>query len=118
MIREFQDLYVWQKAHQLTLCIYKATRDYPQSEEFSLTSQIRKAAVSVCANIAEGKKKKTRDFARFLQISHGSLEEIKYYLILSCDLGYLEEAESRRMYEEAEEVGRMLHGLRSKLESR
>lgn len=118
MIREFQDLDVWQKAHHLTLQIYRATRNFPRAEEFSLTNQIRKSAVSVCANIAEGKKKKTRDFARFLQISHGSLEEVKYYLILSCDLAYMDETEARNLYEQAEVVGRMLHGLRSKLETR
>lgn len=118
MIREFQDLTVWQKAHHLTLRIYRLTRHFPRSEEFSLTNQIRKSAVSVCANIAEGKKKNTRDFARFLQIAHGSLEEIKYYLILSCDLAYLPETEARKLYEEAEQVGRMLHGLRTKLNQR
>lgn len=86
----FQDLIVWQKAHMLTLEIYKVTKRFPKEEVYGLISQMRRAAVSVSANVAEGYKKRGKlDKARFLNISEGSLNEIKYYLILSKDLNYL-----------------------------
>jgi len=86
----FQDLIVWQKAHKLTLEIYKITKQFPKEEVYGLVSQMRRSAVSVSANVAEGYKKRGKlDKARFLNISEGSLNEIKYYLILSKDLNYL-----------------------------
>ena len=86
----FQDLIVWQKAHMLTLEIYKVTKRFPKEEVYGLISQMRRAAVSVSANVAEGYKKRGKlDKARFLNISEGSLNEIKYYLIHSKDLNYL-----------------------------
>jgi four helix bundle protein len=86
----FQDLIVWQKAHKLALEIYKITKQFPKEEVYGLTSQMRRSAVSVSANVAEGYKKRGKlDKARFLNISEGSLNEIKYYLILSKDLNYL-----------------------------
>jgi four helix bundle protein len=82
-------LIVWQKAHQFVLMVYNYTSKFPNSETYGLTSQFRRAAVSVPANIAEGfKKKGNADKARFLNIAQGSLEESRYYLILSKDLGY------------------------------
>jgi four helix bundle protein len=85
----FEDLEVWQIAHQLTLAVYRFSAGLPKSEEYGLTSQIRRAAVSVPANIAEGfKKRGVRDKARFYNIAQGSLEECRYYLILLRDLGY------------------------------
>jgi four helix bundle protein len=103
---KFQDLIVWQKAHALVLSIYRLTASYPKNELFGLTSQMRRAAVSVPANIAEGFKRKGRpDKARILNIAEASLEELRYYLILSKDLGYLtREDESPK----AEEIARML----------
>ena len=102
---KFQDLLVWQKAHALVLDVYSLTSSYPKSELFGLTSQMRKSAVSVPANIAEGFKKRGRpDKARFLNIAEASLEELRYYFIRSRDLGY-----ARRPPEaSAEEVARML----------
>jgi four helix bundle protein len=83
----FEDLVVWQKAHEFVLGIYKFTANFPKSERYGLTSQFRRAAVSIAANIAEGfKKKSTKDKLRFYNISQGSLAEVKYYLILSKDL--------------------------------
>lgn len=89
-MRDFRELKVWQKSHELILAIYKETERFPKSEIYGLTSQIRRAAVSIGANIAEGAGKNSRpDFARFLQISLGSGSELEYELLLACDLGYL-----------------------------
>jgi four helix bundle protein len=87
--KTFEDLVVWQKAHAFVLVIYRMTRDYPKSEIYGLSSQFRRAAVSIAANIAEGfRKRGDADKVRFLNIAQGSLEECRYYLILSGDLGY------------------------------
>lgn len=86
----FQDLEVWQKAHQLVLAVYKITQTFPNEEKFGLVSQMRRAGVSIAANIAEGfKKRGTRDKSNFYNIAQGSLEELRYYFILSRDLSYL-----------------------------
>ena len=85
----FQDLIVWQKGHELVLGIYKMTQSLPREELFGLTSQIRRSAVSVCANVAEGFRRKGKaDKIRFLNIAQSSLEETRYYLILIKDLEY------------------------------
>jgi four helix bundle protein len=89
--KDFTDLVVWQKAHHFVLQTYVVTKSFPRDEKFGLTSQFRRAAVSVAANIAEGFKKKGRpDKVRFLNIAQGSLEECRYYLFLARDLGYCE----------------------------
>ena len=85
----FQDLVVWQKAHQFVLDVYIFTSKFPKEEVYGLTSQSRRAAVSVPANIAEGFRKRSKaDKARFFNIAQGSLEEMRYYLILANDLHY------------------------------
>lgn len=104
--RNFQDLNVWRKAHSWVLAIYRMTETFPKHELFGLTSQLRRAAVSVPANIAEGfKRKGTADKARFYNIAQGSFEECRYYLILAHDLGY---AETGTLVADFDEVGRML----------
>jgi four helix bundle protein len=109
--KSFQDLILWEKAHAFVLQIYAATRRFPKEELLGLSSQFRRAAVSVPANIAEGFRKLSKpDKARFLNISEGSLEECRYYLILAHDLGYLDK---RRLWEMTEEVGRLLNAYRS-----
>ncbi len=86
--KTFQDLIVWDKAHQFVLSVYRLSNNFPKNEMYGLTSQIRRAAISIPANIAEGFKKKTKpDKARFLNIAQASLEECRYYLILIKDLG-------------------------------
>ena len=86
----FEELSVWQKSHQLVLRVYKMTGGFPQSETFGLAVQMRRAAVSVPANIAEGFKRRGRaDKARILNIAQASLEELRYYFILAKDLGYV-----------------------------
>ena len=87
--RSFEDLEVWQYAHQLALSVYRFSDKLPTEEKYGLISQIRRAAVSVPSNIAEGfKKRGIRDKIRFYNIAQGSLEECRYYLILARDLGY------------------------------
>jgi len=87
--KSFQELLVWQKAHAFVLLVYKVTETFPKSEVYGLTSQFRRAAVSIAANIAEGYKKKDyKNKLNFLNISHSSLEECNYYIILSKDLNY------------------------------
>jgi four helix bundle protein len=109
--KTFQDLIVWQKGHGFVLHVYAATRVFPREERFGLTSQFRRAAVSVPANIAEGFRKQSgADKARFLNISEGSLEECRYYLTLAHDLGYLDKG---ALWQQSEEVGRLLNGYRS-----
>ncbi len=106
LARSFRDLIVWQKAHQLVLGIYRYTRSFPGEELYGLTSQFRRAAVSTPANIAEGfKKRKKSDKARFMNISQGSLEECRYYLILAEDLGY---GDNRPLMSQLEEVSKLL----------
>ncbi len=88
--KSFQDILVWQKAHQLVLTIYKESNLFPKEELFGLTSQIRRVAASVPANIAEGfKRTGINDKIRFYNIAQSSLEEVKYFLILSKDLVYI-----------------------------
>ena len=104
--RSFQDLIVWQKSHSLVLMIYGLSAGFPRHETFGLTSQLRRACVSVPANIAEGFKKRTRaEKARYLNIAQCSLEEVRYFLILSRDLAYHSEAP---LFESLEEVSRLL----------
>ena len=90
MTNQFQNIVAWQKAHQFVLLVYRATKTYPDLEKFGLCSQFQRAAVSIPANIAEGYKKISRaDKLRFYNIAQGSLEECRYYIILSKDLGYI-----------------------------
>ncbi len=104
--KSFEDLIVWQKAHQFVLEVYKLTEKFPKTEIYGLTSQFRRAAISIPANTAEGFKKKGKaDKARFLNIAQGSLEECRYYLILSKDLGY---CDSTRLNEKISEVSKLL----------
>jgi four helix bundle protein len=114
--RNFQDLDVWKKAHGWVLGIYRLSESFPKHELFGLTSQPRRAAVSVPANIAEGfKKKSIPDKARFYNIAQGSLEECRYYLILAKDLSY---GDTKQLAIDLDEIGRMLDSyLRAMLAS-
>lgn len=105
----FEDLIVWQKSHALTLSIYQLTRTFPKEELFGLSAQMRRAAVSVGANIAEGFSKHGKpDKARFMNVAQGSLEEVRYYFILARDLGYLTTASA--YLSNVDEVARLLGG--------
>lgn len=109
-IKDFRELGVWRKAHLLVLKVYEITKDFPNEERFGLIQQMRRASISVPANIAEGfKKRSKKDKVNFYNIAQGSLEELRYYLILSNDLGYLKNLGN--LDEHAEEIARMLNGL-------
>lgn len=104
--KTFEDLIVWQKAHQFVLSTYKYASNFPKEEVYSLTSQFRRSAVSIAANISEGFKKRGKaDKARFLNIAQGSLEECRYYLILSRDLNY---GQNTELIELLNEISKML----------
>ena len=105
----FENIMAWQKAHSLTILVYQITRNFPEDEKFGLTSQFRRAAVSVEANIAEGYKKISKaDKLRFLNISEGSLAECRNYIILSRDLCFINEEEYTSLYLALEESSRLL----------
>ncbi len=109
----FEDLVVWQKAHQFVLSIYRMSADFPKNELYGLTSQLRRAAVSIPANIAEGFKRRTRaEKARFMNIAQGSLEECRYYLILIKDLHL---ADSAELLNQLEEVSKLLDAYSSSI---
>jgi four helix bundle protein len=116
----FQDLIVWQHAHKLVLNTYKLTESFPRSEMFCLTAQMRRAAISVPANIAEGfRKRGVPDKLRILNIAQGSLEELRYYFILAQDLGY---ASTETIESKLADVSRLIigyaGGMASKARSR
>lgn len=107
----FEDLYVWQKAHTFVLSVYKVTRHFPADEKFCLTSQFRRAAISIEANIAEGYKKIGKyDKLRFYNIAQGSLEECRNYHILSRDLGFINSDEFELLRSMLEETSKLLNG--------
>jgi len=114
VVSNYQELIVWQKAHQFVLAVYQNTRsDFPREEIYGLTSQFRRAAISIAANIAEGFRKQSRtDKARILNISEGSLEECRYYLILAKDLEYMN---NDTLWDLTEEIGRLLTAYRRSL---
>jgi four helix bundle protein len=103
--RTFQDLIVWRKGHEFVLGVYRFTAGFPKQETYGLCSQMRRAAVSIPANIAEGFRKRGRaDKARFMNTAEGSLEECRYYLILAQDLGY---GNTEKLMHLLEEVSRL-----------
>ena len=104
----FKDLLVWQKAHEFVLAVYKSTESFPLSEQYGLTSQFRRASVSISANIVEGYKKKgQKDKLRFFNIAQGSLEECRYYIILANDLKYINNEDE--LNDKIKEVSKMLN---------
>lgn len=110
-IQSFKDIVAWQKAHELALSVYKITNDFPKQETFNLVSQIRRCAVSVPSNIAEGfARKSLKDSKHFYIIAEGSLEELKYQLLLSKDLNYINEAKYNELESLSQEVSKLLGG--------
>jgi four helix bundle protein len=111
-VKDFKDLRVWTKAHSLTLGIYKATREFPREELFGLTSQMRRSASSIGANIAEGSGRRSDgELTRFLHIARGSAAELVYHLLLARDLELLTEITHGLLAKQTDEVQRMLTSL-------
>ena len=111
-MKDFRQLKVWEKAHQVALAIYKATKEFPKEELYGLTSQIRRASMSIPTNISEGCGRNTdAEFARFLQIAMGSASETEYQLLLSHDLGFLNKEQYDKLNTDVTEVKHMLASL-------
>jgi four helix bundle protein len=111
-VKDFKELRVWAKAHEVTLNVYQITRDFPREELYGLTSQIRRSAASIGANIAEGcGRRSDGELTRFLQIARGSASELEYQLLLARDLQLLSNANHRALERELMQVQRMLTSL-------
>ena len=118
-MQDFKNLQVWQKSHALVLDVYAKTANFPPSEMYGLVSQIRRAAVSIPSNIAEGSSRGgDKEFAQFLRIACGSTSELEYLSILVADLAYLDKKGATALGDQAVEVRRMLSGLMGTLKPR
>ena len=115
-MQDFRNLQVWQNAHELTLHVYRGTNGFPDEEKFGLTSQLRRSASSIGANLAEGcGRGSDRDMGRFLQIAMGSASETEYHLLLAHDLGYLNADDYHELVAQVNRIKRMLTALIKKL---
>jgi four helix bundle protein len=111
-IKSYRDLEVWQKGMELVTLVYQGTASFPREELFGITSQMRRAAVSIPANIAEGQGRAYRkDFLNFLSMAYGSLMELETHLLVALNLSYLQPTESEVLLNKTSELGRMLNGL-------
>jgi four helix bundle protein len=119
MLRSFRELEVWQKAHALVLDVYRVTETFPDRERFGIVGQLRRAATSIPANIAEGfGRRTTKELLQSLTISNGSLEETRYFLILSSDLKYMSTGDYDRLNRQCDSVAQMLSALARSLKNR
>jgi four helix bundle protein len=119
MLKNYTELKVWQKAYQLCLEIYKVTKDFPREERYGLTAQIRRAAVSIPSNIAEGYGRRTLgEYIRSLYIAYGSICELETQVLLSNDLTYIKEENFDKLQRNIKEIERMLKALIRSLENR
>ena len=117
MLKNYKDLKVWQKSYQLCLEIYRITAKFPKDERYGLTSQIRRAVVSIPSNIAEGYGRKTTlDYVRMLYISYGSVCELETQVLLAGDLNFIEQGELGKLEKDIAEIERMLKALIKSLE--
>ena len=117
-MRDFRELKVWEKSHELTLAIYKATAKFPREELYGLTSQIRRSCSSIPANIAEGCGRGSEaELARFLQVAFGSASELEYHLLLAHDLSLLNGSDYDKLCGKVTEVKRMLTSFIQKLKA-
>ena len=118
-VRTYRDLVVWQKAYDLSLAVYRATRGFPNDEIYGLRSQLRRAAVSIPSNIAEGYgRRTTAEYARSLNIAYGSRCELETQLSIAADLGYISQPVATKLEQQTAEVERMLTALRLALARR
>ena len=119
MLKNYKELKVWQKSYKLCLHIYKVTKRFPKDEMYGLTSQIRRSAVSIPSNIAEGYgRKTTTEYVRFLYIAYGSVCELETQTMLCGDLGYVGKEKLQKLAAKIEEVERMLKALIKSLENK
>jgi len=119
MLKNYKELHVWQKSYAFCLQIYKGTQKFPNEEKFGLTSQIRRSAISIPSNIAEGYgRRTTADYIRFLYIAYGSLCELETQMMLASDLTYIENRESNSLLTNISDIERMLKSLIKALEAK
>jgi four helix bundle protein len=117
-MQDFRNLKVWSKAHAVSLAIYRATEDFPAAERYGLMSQMRRAAVSIAANIAEGcGRSSDADFSRFLHMAMGSASEVEYFLVLARDLKFIPGSTHDSVLGELQETKRMLAKLIGRLKA-
>ena len=117
-MQTFTDLKIWQKAHEFTLLMYKATASFPSEEKFGLTNQIRRASVSIESNIAEGRGRGSdKDFSRFLSIAIGSCFEVKSQILIAKDLKFISISQADFLESKIDEVSRMIYSFQSKLKA-
>ena len=117
-MQRFTEIKAWQRGHELTLAVYRATAGFPVVERYGLISQLRRAALSVPTNIAEGSKRTGRvDYARFLNIAEASLAETEYLIMVGRDLGYMTQLMAKPLLVQVADLARMLHSLRLKVEA-
>ena len=115
-IKSYKDLLVWQNGIQLVKQVYVLTQQFPNEEKFGLVSQMRRAAVSVPSNIAEGQaRRSTAEFAQFLSIAQGSLAELETQVVVSVELGFCSQEGARDLFDAVHRLQKMLHSLRTKL---
>ena len=118
-VRSYQDLVAWQKAMELVTAVYSATKNWPREEAFCLTAQIRRAAISIPSNVAEGQgRRSSSEFRQHLGIAYGSLMELETQLLIARNLEYLAPHQTDELLTAAGEVGRLLNGLRRSLPER
>lgn len=117
-MKNFRDMVVWQKSHELTLAVYKVTQAFPKDELYGLVSQLRRSSSSIPCNIAEGcGRRGNGEFHKFLQIATGSASEVEYQLFLSHELGYMSNEEYLKLSRDVIEVKKMLAGLINRVEA-
>jgi four helix bundle protein len=118
-IKSYRELEVWKKAHELTLLVYRITERFPRTDLYGIVSQVRRSSSAVAANIAEGfGRGTTKEFLRVLYIARGELEETRYFMLLSKDLGKISEAEFAKVDADCDTVGRLMNGLGRSLKAR
>ena len=119
MMKSYRDLEVWQKAMELVVMCYQMTTEFPKSETYGLSSQLQRSAVSVPANIAEGRQRQhSKEFLQHLSIAYGSLAELETHIQIAGRLKYVGENQINRLIDTTSEIGRMLNGLRKSIEKR
>ncbi len=111
-VRSYRELHVWQTAMALATEVYRLTQTFPPEERFGMTTQIRQAAISIAANIAEGYGRESlRDYVRFLRVAQGSLKELETHLLICVCVGLLDETQAKPVFEDCDRLGRMIHRL-------
>ncbi len=117
-MRDYKKLIVWERAHLLAVNVYKITKRFPKEELYGITSQIRRAVISIPTNIVEGSGRQTsKEFSRYLSIAAGSASEVEYLIMLSKELAFINEQESNPLLTEIDEIKKMLHSFQIKINS-